>query len=87
MQSRKILVVEDYEEFRRFIVSVLQRRADYEVVGKASDGLEAVQLGEHLENDDYPENTTPERLTTMKFCSSLMTQFSSKPRLISLLPH
>lgn len=51
MQSCKILIVEDYEGFRRFIVSVLQRKAGYQIVGQGSDGLEAIQLAEQLQPD------------------------------------
>jgi DNA-binding NarL/FixJ family response regulator len=47
----KILVVEDFELFRQFILSSLQRKPQYNIVGQASDGLEAVQLAEHLQPD------------------------------------
>ena len=51
MRSFKILVVEDYDGFRRFIISRLQQRAKYQVAGQASDGLEAVKLAEQLQPD------------------------------------
>lgn len=38
----KILVVDDFEQFRRFVCSLLQERAEFQVA-QASDGLEAVQ--------------------------------------------
>ena len=47
----KILIVEDYEPFRRFVGSALQQRADFEIVGEASDGLEAVQKVQELQPD------------------------------------
>jgi CheY-like chemotaxis protein len=46
----KILVVEDFELFRQFIRSVLQRRAEFQIT-EASDGLEAVQKAEKLQPD------------------------------------
>jgi DNA-binding NarL/FixJ family response regulator len=46
----KILVVEDYERFRRFVCSLLQQRSDFQVI-EASDGLEAVQKAEALQPD------------------------------------
>ena len=49
--SVRILVVDDHEEFRRFVSTVLQGRADLEVIGQASDGLEAVQMGNELKPD------------------------------------
>jgi DNA-binding NarL/FixJ family response regulator len=51
MRSCKILVVEDFEGFRRFVGSALQRRAEYQIIGQASDGLEAVELAEQLQPD------------------------------------
>jgi DNA-binding NarL/FixJ family response regulator len=38
-----IVVVEDYEPFRRFICSTLGKRPELQIVGEASDGLEAVK--------------------------------------------
>ena len=42
MYVPKILVVEDFEQFRRFIVSTLQRRAEFQIT-EALDGLQALQ--------------------------------------------
>ena len=51
MGSLRVLVVEDYEPFRRFICSTLKTRPDLRVVAEASDGLEAVQKAEKLQPD------------------------------------
>ena len=45
------LVVDDYEPFRRFVCSKLESRRDLEVVGEASDGLEAVEKAQALKPD------------------------------------
>jgi len=45
----RILVVDDYEPFRRFICSTLGKRPELQIIGEASDGLEAVQKGEELQ--------------------------------------
>jgi CheY-like chemotaxis protein len=47
----KVLVVEDFEPFRRFIFSELQRRPECQVVGQASDGFEALERGQELQPD------------------------------------
>jgi DNA-binding NarL/FixJ family response regulator len=47
----RILLVEDFEPFRRFVRSQLQPRLDLEVVAEASDGLEAVHAAEQLQPD------------------------------------
>jgi DNA-binding NarL/FixJ family response regulator len=46
-----LLEVEDYEPFRRFVCSTLEKRTELQVVGEVSDGLEAVQKAEELRPD------------------------------------
>jgi len=43
--------VEDYEPMRQFVRARLQKRCDLQVVGEASDGLEAVQKAMELKPD------------------------------------
>jgi DNA-binding NarL/FixJ family response regulator len=45
------LVVDDYEPFRRFVCATLEKMPDLQVVGEASDGLEAVHQAEQLQPD------------------------------------
>jgi DNA-binding NarL/FixJ family response regulator len=47
----RVLVVDDYEPFRRFVCSTLGKRQDLQIVGEASDGLEAVRKVEELNPD------------------------------------
>ena len=47
----RILAVDDYEPFRRFICSTLRKRPELQIVGEATDGLEAVQKAEALQPD------------------------------------
>jgi DNA-binding NarL/FixJ family response regulator len=47
----RILVVDDYEPFRRFVCSTLRKRPTLQIVGEASDGVEAVQKAEELKPD------------------------------------
>jgi len=44
-------VVDDYEPFRRFVCSTLRKRPTLQIVGEASDGVEAVQKAEELKPD------------------------------------
>jgi DNA-binding NarL/FixJ family response regulator len=46
-----ILVVEDSEPFRQSMCSALAQRPEYQVIGQASDGLEALQKAEELQPD------------------------------------
>jgi DNA-binding NarL/FixJ family response regulator len=47
----RVLVVDDYEPFRRFVCSTLRKRPALQVVGETSDGLEAVHKAEELQPD------------------------------------
>jgi DNA-binding NarL/FixJ family response regulator len=44
----RILVVDDHEQWRRFIGSTLATRPQFHIIGTVSDGLEAVQKAEEL---------------------------------------
>jgi DNA-binding NarL/FixJ family response regulator len=44
----RVLVVEDFEPFRRFLRSVLGKHRTLRIVGEASDGVEAVRKAEAL---------------------------------------
>jgi DNA-binding NarL/FixJ family response regulator len=45
----RVLVVEDFERWRRFYCSALQNNSQFEIVGEASDGLEAVHQARQLQ--------------------------------------
>jgi DNA-binding NarL/FixJ family response regulator len=47
----RILVVDDNEPFRHFVCSMVGKRAELQIVGEASDGLEAVNKSEELQPD------------------------------------
>ena len=48
MRSFRILVVDDSDRFRQFLVLSLRERAEFQLVYEASDGLEAVARAEEL---------------------------------------
>jgi len=41
--------VEDFEPFRRSVVSILQQQPEYQVIGEVSDGVEAVRKAQELQ--------------------------------------
>jgi DNA-binding NarL/FixJ family response regulator len=47
----RTLVVDDYEPFRHYVRATLQARAEFHVIGEASDGLQAIQKAEELQPD------------------------------------
>lgn len=51
MLSVRILVVEDFEPWRRFISSMLAKEPHFHIICEVSDGLEAVQKAKELKPD------------------------------------
>ncbi|HET6178394.1 MAG TPA: response regulator [Candidatus Sulfotelmatobacter sp.] len=49
--SVRVFVVDDHEPFRRVVVSMLRKQPELQIIGEASNGLEAVQKAEELEPD------------------------------------
>jgi DNA-binding NarL/FixJ family response regulator len=49
--SIRVLVVDDYEPFRRVLCSKLESRPDLQIIGEASDGLESVEKARTLNPD------------------------------------
>jgi DNA-binding NarL/FixJ family response regulator len=47
----QVLVVDDYEPWRRFVCSTLEEYPEFQVSGEVSDGLEAVQKAQELQAD------------------------------------
>jgi CheY-like chemotaxis protein len=49
--ASRILLVEDFEPFRRFVRMALEPRAGLKVVGEAGDGIDAVRQAQELQPD------------------------------------
>jgi len=47
----RILLVDDFQPFRLYISSLLQKRNDIQIVGEAADGIEAVERSRRLRPD------------------------------------
>ena len=47
----RVLVVDDFEPFRRFVTKVLQQQPELQIICEVSDGLEAVQKAEEMQPD------------------------------------
>ena len=51
MSTVRVLVVDDFEPFRRLVCSTLKQRPDLQIIGEASDGSEAVRKAEEMQPD------------------------------------
>jgi len=50
-RTARIILVDDFKPWRRFVASLLQENPDWQVICEASDGLEAVQKAEEFQPD------------------------------------
>jgi DNA-binding NarL/FixJ family response regulator len=51
MSSVRVLTVDDFEPWRRFVFSTLKDERKFELVGEAADGLDSVRKAEELQPD------------------------------------
>lgn len=51
MSLARVLIVDDFDLWRGFLIARLRERPDLSIVGFASDGLQAVQKAEELQPD------------------------------------
>ena len=49
--SIRVLIVDDFEQWRRFYCSMIQQRSEFQVICEVSDGLEAVDVARRLQPD------------------------------------
>lgn len=49
MPTVRIVVIDDYEPWRKFVASTLKERPELQIVAEATDGLEAVQKVKELQ--------------------------------------
>ncbi len=51
MSSIRILIADDFHDWRRQVLSLFQARPEWQVIAEAEDGLEAIQKAEELKPD------------------------------------
>ena len=51
IESTRVLVVDDYEPWHRFVTAALRSHPEFEIIGQASDGAEAVRQARDLQPD------------------------------------
>lgn len=82
MRSSKILIVDDFSSFRRFVCSVLQQTTEFRV-SEASDGLDAVQKARELEPDLILLDVGLPQLNGIEVCKRVR-KLTPSPRVLFL---
>jgi DNA-binding NarL/FixJ family response regulator len=49
--SIRVLIIDDYEPWRRFALDLFQQRQELQVIGEGSDGVQAVEMAQRLQPD------------------------------------
>jgi len=51
LSTVRILVIDDYEPWRRFITSTLKKMPEFQIAGEGADGMEAIEKAQQLQPD------------------------------------
>ena len=72
MRSVTVLLVDDYEPFRRLICSLLGEMPGVQTIGEASDGLEAIEKAEELHPDLILLDISLPKLSGLRAAKSIL---------------
>lgn len=67
----RILLVDDHPVVRQGLRTLLERQSDWEVVGEASDGLEALDKADNLQPDVMVLDVTMPKMHGLEVCRLL----------------
>jgi len=75
MNRIKVMVVDDHALFRQGIISVLKNEGSLEVVGEATNGLEAIKAAEEKKPDVIVMDLNMPKCTGLEATQALQTEF------------
>jgi DNA-binding NarL/FixJ family response regulator len=79
--SIRVLIVDDFAPWRRFVFSTVQRRSQFTIVCEVSDGVDAVQKAQELQPDIILLDIGLPKLNGIAVARRIR-EFSPKPRIL-----
>ncbi len=83
----RILLVDDHPVVRQGLRTLLEGRSGWEVVGEASDGIEALDKIENLQPDVVVLDVTMPRMNGLEACRMIQRKEKSNPEVLFVTQH
>ena len=86
MTTRRVLIVDDHEIFRRGLRALLEPSSEWQICGEAVDGLDAVEQSNSLKPDIVVLDVSMPRLNGLE-AARLISKEQPPPQIVIITQH